>query len=375
MSTCIACGEQLPEGAIFCHICGRRQVASKHAKRTRGNGMGTVYKVGKTWAAEVTLGFREVDGVMQRVRNRKYGFRTKKEALEYLPTLQGQQKRDKDITWQELYRRWLPSHHASPSTIACYRAAENHFRDIEHMQLNNIELDDLQDCVNRCDRGKTTRTRMKVLAGLLYKYAIPRELAKINLAQYLIVSGEASIPRESFTDLQMDAIRRQVGKIPHAEYILCMCYLGFRAAEFFALDVADYDRANHALTGGAKTEAGKNRIVTISPKILPYVELAVAGRTFGPLFCDSGGEAFQVNKFRDNVFYPTIQAAGIDNPVVNGRHKYSPHSCRHTFATMMKRVEGADRDKLELIGHANVEMLRYYQGFTLDDLRKITDQI
>ena len=57
------------------------------------------------------------------------------------------------------------------------------------------------------------------------------------------------------------------------------------------------------------------------------------------------------------------------------RHKYTPHSCRHTFATLMKRVDGAEKDKLELIGHSSPEMLRYYQDVALDDLRKITDAI
>ena len=57
------------------------------------------------------------------------------------------------------------------------------------------------------------------------------------------------------------------------------------------------------------------------------------------------------------------------------RHKYSPHTCRHTFATLMKRVAGADKDKQELIGHASAEMLRYYQDVNIEDLRRITDAI
>ena len=42
---------------------------------------------------------------------------------------------------------------------------------------------------------------------------------------------------------------------------------------------------------------------------------------------------------------------------------------------MMKRVNGADKDKQELIGHASSEMLRDYQDVNVDDLRKITDAI
>lgn len=49
-----------------------------------------------------------------------------------------------------------------------------------------------------------------------------------------------------------------------------------------------------------------------------------------------------------------------------------PYSYLHTFATLMKRLTGADKDKQELIGHASLEMLRYYQDVNIDDLRKIT---
>ena len=41
----------------------------------------------------------------------------------------------------------------------------------------------------------------------------------------------------------------------------------------------------------------------------------------------------------------------------------------------MKRVDGADKDKLELIGHTSNEMLRHYQDVSLKDLRKITDAL
>ena len=84
--------------------------------------------------------------------------------------------------------------------------------------------------------------------------------------------------------------------------------------------------------------------------------------------------------FTEKAFYPALEAIGIDNPLVEVaggklRHKYTPHTCRHTFATLLKRVEGADKDKQELIGHASAEMLRYYQDAQLDDLRRITDAI
>ena len=73
----------------------------------------------------------------------------------------------------------------------CYRAAKNYFRPIWHLKLADITVDDLQEWLDSCGKGKRTQENMKALAGLIYKYAIPRNMAKINMGQYLIVGGEA----------------------------------------------------------------------------------------------------------------------------------------------------------------------------------------
>lgn len=91
----------------------------------------------------------------------------------------------------------------------------------------------------------------------MYKYAVPRGYAELNLGQYLIVSGEFGAARESFTQEQIERIRDAVSVIPFADYIYAMCYLGFRPSELLALSVDNYDANKKTLTGGAKTEAGK----------------------------------------------------------------------------------------------------------------------
>lgn len=376
MSECIKCAAPLPEGALYCPKCGKKQTAKPSRRgKLRGNGTGSVYKDGDKWVAEVTKGYREVDGKRKRVIVRKRGLRTKKEALECLPTLKGQQKREKSITWNALYELWLPTHRAGKSTIDCYKAAEKYFAPVEFWKLADIEIDDLQECLDDCPHGKRTRQNMKAVCGLMYKYAIPRGYAELNFAQYLIVTGEDGAARESFTAEQLEKMRSANGKVQYVDYIYCMCYLGFRPSEFLALDVKDYDPVNKTLTGGAKTEAGKNRVVTISPKIQPLIDKIVAGRKDGALFCDKEGEPFRYDRFRDSVFYSVLDEIGIENPIENKKHKYSPHTCRHTFATLMKNVQASEKDKMELIGHASPEMLRYYQDVRLDDLRKITDKI
>lgn len=371
---CIKCGAELPDEALYCSSCGKKQQLKQKSTK-RGNGLGTVYRRGKKWVAEVTKGYRIEGEKVRRISAKKSGFATKKEAIEYIPVLLGLQKRDKRITWQQLYDLWLPTHRAGNSTINCYKAAEKYFADIAHWQLRDVEIDDLQDCLDECPYGKRTRENMKALCGLMYKYAIPRGYAELNLGPYLIVSGESSASRESFTAEQIEMIHNAIGQVPYADYIYCMCYLGFRPSEALALNVSSYDPMRRTLTGGAKTDAGRNRTVTISPKILPIIMRLAKGRTAGALFCDKNGQAFRYGHFRKNVFYPALEAIGIPNPVEDGIHKYSPHTCRHTFATLMKRIGAPEKDKMELIGHASPEMLRYYQDVRVDDLRKITDAL
>lgn len=182
-----------------------------------------------------------------------------KEALAALPDLKKAQAKRRDPTFKELYDAWLPTHKADESTLGCYRAAIKYFSPIWMMKISDVDIDDLQDCIDECPRGKRTKENMRATCGLMYKYGIPRHLIpeNLNLAQFLSVKGEAAAHRPSFTDIEIEKIRQAVGVVPYADYVYCMIYLGFRPSEFLALDVKDYDREQHCLVGGAKTAAGK----------------------------------------------------------------------------------------------------------------------
>ena len=374
---CIKCKKEVTD-APFCCLCGQKQDIG-HAPKQRGNGQGSVFQQrNKRWIAVKTLGYKmDADGKKHRVTVSKSGFKTKREALEALVTLTGQ--RPKALTFEQVYKAWLPTHKAGKSTISTYKAAYKYFEPILILPFAEITVDDLQECVDDCPKGIKTKKNMKTLSTLLYKYAIPRRLAEMDMGHFVTVRddgdslGKGGLPVEDLRKLEA-----AVGKVPGADYIVAQCYLGFRPSELLELDAAKYNRAERAFVGGAKTEAGKNRTVTVSPKIQPIVDRLMEGKTSGAVFCAPDGGKMNIKAYRD-LFYSVLDACGIDNPVtVEGdreRHKYTPHSCRHTFATLMKRVPGDAKDKLALIGHTSEEMLRHYQDVNFDDLRKITDAL
>lgn len=375
---CKRCSAELPQNALFCPFCGR-PVHSTQTKKKRGNGQGTIIKTksGK-YKAVVTLGYY-LDGDRLRRKTRSKVFDKRTDAANAIPSLLATKADEKTVTFQQLYERWIPTHRAGKDTLNCYKAAFKYFKPLYPLPLVDIDVDDLQECIDDCPHGKRTKENMRAVAGLMYKYGIPRHLIPdgLNLGPFLKVDGDAAAHREAFNDIQLAKIKKACETNPQAKIIYIMCYLGFRPSEFLNIRVEDIDLKKDVIVGGAKTEAGKGRLVTISPKIKTMLEdiLPAGGYLIG-----GKDKPLRQQYFTEVIFYPTLEAIGIDNPMVEIaggklRHKYSPHSCRHTFATLMKRVTGADKDKQELIGHASAEMLRYYQDVDLTDLKAITDAI
>jgi hypothetical protein len=384
---CRKCHLDVPDG-LYCCKCGAKQRTEHRPVKKRGNGQGTVWQLqdGKYMATAVTLFVDENGKLRKRTASRR--FEKKKDALDALPALRkslfvvAPAPVQEHVMFKDVYDKWLPTHKAGKSTIQCYKSAFKYFSDLWYYPASAITVDDLQECMDDCPQGRQTKANMKTVCGLVYKYGIPRGYfpEKLNLSDYLNVSGKGVSARASFDDEQIRKIKNRIGKTPFADYVYCLIYLGLRPAEFLDVRLENYDAKQNVIVGGAKTDAGLNRTVTISPKIQNVVKKIAGNRTEGFLFCDpADGDRFRNETFADR-FYAVLEDAKIDNPIIivgagKNRHKYTPHSCRHTFATLIKRVAGADKDKLELIGHSSDEMLRYYQDVSIEDLKAITDAI
>ena len=381
---CLHCGSELPQDAAFCCYCGKSVVEKEKPARTpkkRGNGQGTVYKRGNSYVAVKTLGYYIGEDGKKHRKTVSKAFDKKKDAVAALPsmTVQPSHKPEKSAaTFKEVYGKWLPTLTVGKDTINCYRAAWKYFAPVHDLFAFEVDVDDLQECIDECPHGKRTRENMKTLVGLIYKYGIPRGYFpdKLILSQYLRVGGEAGSGGVGLPDIYVEKIRKAVGSIPGADLITAQCYLGFRPSEFLSLKHESYDAKAKTFIGGAKTEAGKNRIVTVSPKIQKIVDkyAAMDGEQF---FRAPDGKDLDIKEYRE-LFYSVLDALELENPIIKvgeiERHTYTPHSCRHVFANLMKRTSGSDKDKQTLIGHTSSEMLRYYQDAPVEDLRKITDQ-
>ena len=91
MPTCRKCTREAPPDAAYCPYCGTvltPLAKSQHKPRTRPNGTGTAFKRGKSWYAQVTVGWKTTPNFKSLpIRRTKGGFKTKRDALEYCAAL------------------------------------------------------------------------------------------------------------------------------------------------------------------------------------------------------------------------------------------------------------------------------------------------
>jgi integrase len=383
------CRHEFADTFQFCPYCGKAAAAPKR-KRRRANGEGSIRKRGSTYTARVVVGWRPTDDGFAPVRIERGGYKTISEAANAIPLIREAAKSKTStvhgvdytrILMRDLYARMIErdERRITRSTINCYKAAYKHYADIWGMPFADLNTEDWQLCVDDCPHGSRTRENMKALGTKLYKYANELRVfgtsTGTDFARFVWIDRADKESRQPFTLDEVARIRAAARSGNQgAQLILIMCATGFRPSEFLSLTHDSYDPKTNQLRGGAKTEAGKNRIVPVHPSVKPYV--AARYLSGAPYLFGNGSEPFTLQHFRDTVFYPTLEALGIQPvPKPGTKPARTPYSTRHTFATLMKSVPGADRDKAALMGHTSYEMTLHYTHEDAGSLEAIVSAI
>lgn len=363
----------------------------KPRPKVRGNGMGCAYQRPgqKTWTVEVVVGKKYPNGdvtkPMRPVRKTKGGFPSKKAALDYVSTLQMQGDKRVQMSMEQVWLAWKDFYgpRIGASTMDGYYYAYQHFKPLHGVYIDKITADDLQKCMDDCKSGKRTHENMRCVANLLWKYAIDKNILDRNVAANLFTGHGVSVQREALTDREEAIVKGAIGKERYAEYVYCLCWLGYRPGEMLSLRkdqlfCAPVETESGMIdvwyfVNGAKTDAGRDRIVIVPDEILPIIldrtyvpatDLIFPQYQFSrntlPLF--KGFKKMSDAYFRVEVFKPMMQRLGIAEGKV-------PYAGRHSYADKLKNASGSDKDKASLIGHSNyLTTVNKYQSSHLKDL-------
>jgi integrase len=316
------------------------------------NGFGTVYELkGKRrrpWIARKSIGCDD-NGRQKWVTIGYYEtYRKGYNALVELNKKDASIGLSLDSSLEDLYTKWSASKYQkiAKKTKQSYETAWNHLDPIKNLKVINIKKSHLQDIIDDLKAKKYSYSsihKVKVLTKMMFDMALADDLVNKNYAELIELPKKQNKEKEPFTDLEIKAIENLAKKDKWAKAIMIMIYTGLRIGEVLSLTKFNIDLKKNLITGGSKTEAGKNRIVPISNKILDYIKYWY--NTEGSLLINLNGKRIRVDYFREEIYYPTIKKAGT--------RKLTPHSTRHTFATLLSN-SGADTKAIQkIIGHAS----------------------
>jgi integrase len=124
------------------------------------------------------------------------------------------------------------------------------------------------------------------------------------------------------------------------------------------------------ITGSGPAEfsdtTGKDRLALIGEDLAQLLRVHLGDRIRGPLFSSSRGTRLSVRRIQ-SVVRDAARKAGIDHK------RISPHTFRHTWATLARNA-GLPLDTVQaLLGHANPRTTEIYARLTLSRAREEYD--
>lgn len=269
-------------------------------------------------------------------------------------------------TLAQVYAAWSERHYLkiSDSAAAVHRFAWRYLQPLADRKMRLITLDQWQSCIDQAVAGglaPSTSAKIKVLMGVLNKYAMQRDIILKDYSAFVdLPHAQARQKRDGLDDIQLGKLQQLAAAgTPWADTAMILCYTGFRVSELLQLTPTAYHPDGDYLVGGLKTDAGRNRIVPVHPRIKPYLLawLAKGGQT---IICKDDGTPLSDDIYRIR-FKAVMQAIGAPDA--------TPHWARYTFAS---RLHAAGADELairRMIGHSDKSITDHYTKLTPDYLR------
>jgi len=335
------------------------------------NGFGTVIKMSgkrrKPWRAIKTTGYDPETGKQKRATIGYY--ETRKEALEGLVKY-NQNPYDIDaskITFDELYKKWSTQHFkkVSEKTATQYKFVYSYLSPLLRKEFTSIKTLQLQDFFNNIQLSYASKKLIKSVLNQLYKFAIKHEIIDRDYSALLDTEKkQIVVERKIFTDEELLKLWKYK-ELEWVDSILIMIYSGLRVGELLTIKNCDIDLENRTIKGGIKTEAGKDRIVPINMKILPFIKKRMHPKNDTLIVGKRENELNYSNYFI--VFKRVMDKLGMEHTI---------HDCRHTFATLMSNAEANETSIAQIIGHKSYKTTeKIYTHKDVDELKKAIDLI
>ncbi len=287
------------------------------------NGFGSIVCLDKTgkkrrkpWAVRITTGWK--DG--RQVRKYVGYYATQTEALMALAEYHKNEV-DLDLsklTLNEVYDRWLDrieKKNLSESVTRMHNMAKARFDKLGNMQFNKIKTAHLQNWLDGIDLKPGSKLKIRSTMVQLYKYAVTNDIVNKNYAQGLEVNEKVEKTGKIFTNEEIKLLWNNKHR-KEVKQLLVLMYTGMRIGEMLIVNRKDINLEEGYIIGGLKTEAGKNRVIPIHHKILPFVKELLGDNTW--LMQSNRGVAMSYRN-ASNHFKNLFKEFGMDHTIHDTR--------------------------------------------------------
>lgn len=239
-----------------------------------------------------------------------------------------------DITWQELYNKWLKYKEntgVAKTGLQHYTNAYNKTLILNKTKFADITIDIMQKVIDNSGVKTDGQKRIRNLYSQLHQYAkIIGVKTSADFSKFLVVSKEEKSTKHTiFTKEEINKLWNN--RNDFIDVILFMIYTGIRPNELFK--ISEYNE-KYFVTG-SKTEAGKNRQIPIHND-LKDIYLTIETK---------------INKIKKSYFYSTFKQE-LDNLSI----EHYPYDTRHTFGTCWKLSNADTFARKKIMGHAEKDL-------------------
>ena len=139
-----------------------------------------------------------------------------------------------------------------------------------------------------------------------------------------------------------------------------MIYAGLRPGELRGLQIENINLKEQYMTGGIKTDAGRNRTIPIADRIVPVLAKLISERTSGKLVTMSEDRFYAS-------YWDTIERLQVT--------RLQPYSCRHTYFTRLAEADVQPGVITAAGGHESYSTTMNYTHVRLEKLLDAVNKI
>jgi integrase len=381
------CKKEIPDESAFCLYCGMRQTPKKRTSHKRVAASGTITKLSgkrsKPYQALRAATTTEDGGIIRPLVGTYATYAEAEDALRLDKVEQTAPPASEytDFTLSQIFDEWKKTRDykdLAKQTQDNYNAAMKYLKPSHGQLFRELRRPQFQQAVDAAEeagRSHSTMEKIKAISTILSDFACENDVIMKSYAKNVkLPAEEKKKSPEYFSDIEVAKLDKISGD-PIVDMIMVMIYTGMRISEMTRLTKFDIDVKEMLITGGAKTDAGKDRIIPIHPRIQPifaslrkecdkyiFEELVSVGNK------KQGTDRLVKKPYRYehfcDLYYEVLQRVGI--------RRLTPHKARHTFFT---RLDAKCDDKLGMAmvgGHSDPNFTeRTYVHPDVERLRKV----